>query len=189
MILEADINKYLFLNNFMNNFGEYKSGNVGINTTDPSATLKVNGTFNVTAQYREDTDFGVMPDGGIVMNSLLQQSSGGLVVEYDTTTGEIYAETSTEKVKENIRTLDWDTSKIFDLEVKSYTDTVSGREEFGLIAEEVAEVIPQLVVFDENNKSLGIKSTKLPILLLDQLKKQQEQIEQLKQELEELKSK
>jgi len=110
-------------------------------------------------------------------------------VEYDTASGEIYAETSTEKVKENIRSLDWDTSKIFDLEIKSYTDIVSGREDFGLIAEEAAEIIPQLVVFDGNGQALGIKNTKLPILLLDQLKKQQEQIELLQQELEQLKSK
>ena len=110
-------------------------------------------------------------DGGIYFDNLLQQTAAGLVVEYWDATGEIYAETSTKRFKEDIRELNVDTSKLLNLTPKSYTDKETGREEFGLIAEEVAEIMPEVVVFDEKDKPLGIKLTKLPIMNLNEIKK------------------
>ncbi len=110
-------------------------------------------------------------DGGIYFDSLLQQTAAGLVVEYWDATGEIYAETSTRRFKKYIRKLNVDTSKLLNFTPKSYTDKETGREEFGLIAEEVAEIMPEVVVFDKEDKPLGIKLTKLPIMNLNEIKK------------------
>ena len=110
-------------------------------------------------------------DGGIFFGGLLQQSSAQLIAEYDATTKELYAETSTKRHKEDIKDLDVDTSKLLNLIPKTYTDKKTGRREFGLIAEEVAEIMPEVVVFDENDKPLGIKLTRLPIVLLNEIKK------------------
>ena len=110
-------------------------------------------------------------DGGIFFDNLLQQTAVGLVVEYNAGTGEIYAETSAKKFKKNIRPLEVDTSRLLDLTPKSYTDKETGRKEFGLIAEEVASIIPELVVFDTKKEPLGIKYTSLTIALLNEIKR------------------
>ena len=68
-------------------------------------------------------------DGGIEFPNLLQQSAAGLVVEYDTSSKEIYAETSSSRFKDDIELATWDTSGLLNLEVKSYTDKETGRRE------------------------------------------------------------
>lgn len=110
-------------------------------------------------------------NGRILCPNLTQQAAAGLIAEYWAATGEIYAEVSTKRFKEDIRELELDTSKLLDLMPKMYTDKKTGREEFGLIAEEVAEVMPEVVVFDEEGRPLGIKLTRLPIVLLNEIKK------------------
>ena len=111
----------------------------------------------------------IASDGGIYFQNLLQQTSTGLVVEYDTTTKEIYAETSSAAMKNNIRDFIYNTEDLLSLKPKEYTDKITGKREIGLIAEEVAELLPELVVFDKNNNPLGIKYHKLAVLLLNEI--------------------
>lgn len=115
-------------------------------------------------------------DGGLYAYNLLQQTAAGLVVEYDTTTKELYAETSAKKMKTNIKKANIDTSGLLELELKSWKDKASGKEELGLIADEVAKVCPEVVVFNEKGEALGIKYTKLSIFLLNELKKIKEEL-------------
>ncbi len=58
--------------------------------------------------------------------------------------------------------------------------------EYGLIAEEVAEVFPDLVVYDEEGQPFTVKYHLLASMLLNEVKKQDERCERVDRELEEL---
>jgi hypothetical protein len=67
------------------------------------------------------------------------------------------------------------------------------RLQYGLIAEEVAEVLPELVVYDEDNQPETVKYRLLSTLLLNELQNQDQtlkdqgrQLESLKTQVEEL---
>ena len=51
-------------------------------------------------------------------------------------------------------------------------DREDGRLQYGLIAEEVAEVYPELVVYDDRGKVKTVEYQKLPAMLLNELQKQ-----------------
>ena len=54
---------------------------------------------------------------------------------------------------------------------------------YGLIAEDVDKILPNLVSHDSNGKARGIQYTKLTAVLLEALKEQQVQIDELKSKL------
>ena len=56
-------------------------------------------------------------------------------------------------------------------------------EEYGLIAEEVAEVAPELVIADAEGRPFSVKYHELPSLLLNEVKKQRRTIEAQQQEI------
>jgi hypothetical protein len=49
--------------------------------------------------------------------------------------------------------------------------------EYGLIAEEVAEIYPELVVLDKDSQPSGVRYHVLPAMLLNELQRQQRVIE------------
>jgi hypothetical protein len=93
-------------------------------------------------------------------------------------------ETSTIAVKENINPITNAlenilklTGVIYDRKDKSFTN------EPGLIAEDVYKIIPNLVTTDENGKPYGVQYTKLVAYLVEAIKDQQEQINELKKKV------
>ena len=71
-----------------------------------------------------------------------------------------------------------DSSKIFDLNVKTYKDLDGKNQAIGLIAEEVEEILPELVSYkfpvnkdDSNKVAEGVKGNMLEFLLLEEIKK------------------
>jgi hypothetical protein len=60
--------------------------------------------------------------------------------------------------------------------------------QFGLVAEEVAEVYPELVVRGKDGAVDTVQYHQLPAMLLNELQKQHRTIEQLQQEITELRS-
>jgi hypothetical protein len=135
------------------------SGNVGIGTTTPAYKLDVNGTLGAT---------------------LTQSASAGTAVHINLTTREIYAYTSSLRFKHDITDLEIDSSKIFDLRPVSYTPNDSDRRDFGLIAEEVASILPELVLYDSEGRPTAVRYEQLSVLLLNEMKKQKKEIEELK---------
>jgi hypothetical protein len=64
----------------------------------------------------------------------------------------------------------------------------AGPQEYGLIAEEVAEVYPELVVNDDQGRPLAIRSQLLEPLLLNEMQKQRRSIEGQQAEIENLRA-
>ena len=68
------------------------------------------------------------------------------------------------------------------------TDGSCGEDvpEYGLIAEEVAEIAPELVAYDEEGRPYSVRYHVLPSLLLNEMQKQQRTVETLLARVEEL---
>ena len=76
----------------------------------------------------------------------LASGSASVAVNYNTGTGQLYYVSSRVRYKTDIVDLDFDTSKLLSLRPRSYVDINDNEPSVGFIAEEVAEVVPELVV-------------------------------------------
>ena len=66
-------------------------------------------------------------------------------MRYNTSSGQMYYQTSSRRYKKDITDLEIDTTKIYEIDAVSFTDKTTEDRCFGLIAEEVDKVIPELV--------------------------------------------
>ena len=104
-------------------------------------------------------------------------------------TGDIVA-FSDERHKENIITIDNALEKVLKLrgvyyDWKWHPETKEHRRHMGLIAQEVNEVVPEVVTYDEDNDRFGVSYDKLVGVLIEATKDQQELINRQEQKLEE----
>jgi len=197
------------------------SGTNNLSVTNKYGLYILDVSGGTSCNYAIYTGTGSVSFGDkLYVRGLTQQSAGGLTVEYDTTTKELYAETSGAKFKKNIKNLSLDPSNLLNLKLKSWIDKETGRPEFGYLADDLAEIYPQAVVFapdfkkvvktkeqkikhedgteevipaeyeevpiEGTEKPVGIKMTKLPILAIELIKKQQKEIEALKKKIKAL---
>ena len=84
---------------------------------------------------------------------------------------------SDRKLKENIETLDG--KKVLDMRGVSFTRKDTGKESSGVIAQEIQEVAPELV--HDTNGTLGVAYGNLVGYLIEAIKDQQKQIDELKE--------
>lgn len=97
------------------------------------------------------------------------------------TTGQLGIIVSSERFKENINDLGEDSEAIYDLRPVSFTYKQDGSRGTGLIAEEVVEVLPDLVNLDEEGLPHNVRYHDLPVLLLNEIQKLNKRIQTLEQ--------
>ncbi len=113
-------------------------------------------------------------------------------------TGQIVRSTSSRRYKKDIVPLEINTSNIYKLKPVSYDSYTDNDRHFGLIAEDVAEIIPELATFaKEKDVVKGSTSDKmipdavqyplLSVLLLKEVQKHEETITELKTTIIEMK--
>lgn len=104
-------------------------------------------------------------------------------MHYNTATGQMGPFSSSARFKKNIQTLQLPDAAVLKLRPVSFDrKAVPGQHEFGLIAEEVNAVFPEMVAKDKAGKPYGVNYDTLVVLLLDVVKHQQRDIDQLKQQ-------
>ena len=96
-------------------------------------------------------------------------------------------ETSARRYKENIVSLQDQLENIKKLEPVEFEWKETKKKDIGLIAEDVEKIYPQLVEHDDNGDVMGVKYSKITSLLVKAIQEQQEQIDQLKIEVKNLK--
>jgi trimeric autotransporter adhesin len=95
-----------------------------------------------------------------------------------------WATYSSRRWKTNIQTLSDALTKVEMLRGVSYDLKDSGKHELGVIAEEVGEVVPEVVSYENNGKDArGVDYSRLTALLIEAVKEQQKEIRDLKSEL------
>ena len=114
-------------------------------------------------------------------------SGSGTTLQW-TATGLVIKLSSSIKYKENVETLDVDSSKIDKLRpVKfNYKDDIKRGDtnpNIGLIAEEVNEIYPELITYDEEGDPEGVKYHSLSVMLLDEVKTLRQEIKDLKEKI------
>jgi hypothetical protein len=186
-------------------------------TTSTSYDFQVDGQAYVTSGLRIGTTStpvtgGILTSGNIETNGRFVQNSsttGTGTVLVRTSAGELRPQSSTKFVKDNIRDLQYDKKKVFALRPVIYNlkPALGGDQEIGLIAEEVAEVMPELVILGPERQwvgNTGIPQTdangveindpskmvpysvyydRLPVYLLSIIKEQEERINALEKRL------
>lgn len=110
-------------------------------------------------------------------------------VENDSSSWGVTKWASSKRFKENIIDLEIDSSKIYDLNPVSFNwkPERGGHRDFGLIAEETAEILPELVAYGEDGKPFSVRYELVSILLLDELKKKNNEIKVLNETVGQLK--
>jgi len=163
-------------------FGNFTSGSVGLGTTAPSskfdleggsmtiagagAGLNVAGTFMVT---NSSFVYTAVPSLGVAGTALVYNAAG-LVGKG----------TSSLRFKKNVRDLDTSYESVLGLRPVRFQWKQDSGEDVGLIAEEVAGKIKDLVTYDNKGLVDGVKYEKIGVFLLVAIKEQQKQIEELK---------
>ena len=151
----------------------------------PSGSLTVSGTVtgsnlnvsNWDTAYSWGNHSGqYLPiNGGTVGGAVT--INGALVVNGTIT------ENSSLRVKENIITSDGHLEKVNKLRPVKYNKINSDKTEIGLIAEEVEEVYPEFIQYDENGDPIGIHYSRLTASLIGAVKELTKEVEELKNKI------
>ncbi|ALX27645.1 hypothetical protein GMAR_ORF271 [Golden Marseillevirus] len=109
----------------------------------------------------------------------LSVSASANTLQINPATGVITQAASSRRFKENIRDLEVDTSKLHELSLHSYNYKSDGQEDYGLIAEDTFEILPEIVTLDSEGQPHGIKHLTLVMLLLAEVQRLRKELETL----------
>ena len=175
-------------------FGNIYIGNsagTAISTGSNNILIGNAGFNNESGQIRIGT-VEAITSGTVIVGISGFGSSGGIPVIVNGG-GRLGTNQSSARYKEDIRDIDAKSDDLMKLRpvVFQYKEShePGGLQQYGLIAEEVAKVYPELVVNDEQGRPQAIRSQLLDPLLLNELQKQRRTIDQQRAELEAVKAK
>jgi len=106
-----------------------------------------------------------------------------------TTLADHWTTRSSLRFKTNIHPLRGALEKIEQLQGVSYDRRDDGRHEIGVVAEDVAQIVPEVVSRDPSTHEVeGVDYSRLAALLIEAVKSQQAEIQELKAQIEQLRS-
>ena len=140
-----------------------------------AVTFSSVGTINVGA----DTDgHDVKFFGATTAKYMLWDESADELIVSGTLT-----ETSSREMKTNIEPIENILPSVLQMRGVKFDWKEGTKDNYGFIAEEVDKLFPHLVTHDEEGKSHGVQYTKMTAVLLEAIKEQQIQIDELKSKL------
>ena len=199
-------NNNLFLSNSCGNIqltdnGYYFGGNLTVNSTltvnqttilkslNVNSTATINGVVSITdtTATTSATSGALTVAGGIGV--------GGAIYSGSSCTAVYFNATSDKRAKENIRPANYSALDLIKkLPVYIYNYKNSNETVTGILAQDLLEVQPKelnlvsnINATGENNDYMSIKNDKLMFVLMKAIQEQQEQIEQLKSEIDNIK--
>jgi hypothetical protein len=165
----------------------------GVNTAgnqDTSGTATNATNFNVEADDSTNAAHFIIFTGGATGN---QRPNSDSALTYNPSTNLLsagcFVETSALRCKDNIHPISFPLDKVKQLKPVTFDWKHSGKNDIGFIAEEVKEVLPNLIHYNEEGEVEGMNYSKVTSLLVAAIQEQQEQINELKQEINNLKNK
>ena len=156
-----------------NNYGVgWKALVLGVASTDAALVLKAHDS--TVRQYR--FTFPAVP-----------ATSSGYQLSSDLTGATSWtSDSSSLRYKENVRPLEIDSSKIYQLDPKSFNlieghISALGNNTFGYIAEEVDKILPEVVKYDNEDRPDSLNYQLLTVFLIEEIKKLRSRIEVLEE--------
>jgi trimeric autotransporter adhesin len=142
----------------------YIGANAGTSGADESNTLRIGGSPGV-------------PLGAAYISGIYSATSSSGIEVFINSSGQLGTQTSSLRFKEQVQDMGDSTSKLFQLRpvtffYKPKYDDGSHMLQYGLIAEEVAKVYPDLVAYDKDGQPYTVKYQLLASMLLNELQKQ-----------------
>jgi hypothetical protein len=112
----------------------------------------------------------------------------GATVEIDTTTGQLGIKNSSARYKQDIAPMGTRSEKVLELRpvTFAYKDDSKGTTHYGLIAEQVAAIYPELVTHTATGEVQTVRYQELIPMLLNELQRQRQAIKRQEQELAEV---
>ena len=162
----ADVNYGLYSDNGMN----YFAGSVGIGTTSPATTTAIHGALLVagmtsTAQFTATGTVymtGLDTEAGASDDALCRNNT---TFRIEVNAGATTCLLSTRESKENINPLDIGLKEFLGLKPSSFISKADNKPHIGLIAEDMFEIEPRLVVLDEQGKPKTIRYEEFTALI------------------------
>ena len=193
-------NNNLFLSNACGNIqlidgGYYFGGNLTVNSTLTvnQTTILTTTTFNGVVSIKDTTPATSATSGALTVTGGI--GVGGDIYSGSSCTAEYFNATSDKRAKENIRPANYDALDLIKkLPVYIYNYKNSNETVTGILAQDLLEAQPEelnlvsnINATGENNDYMSIKNDKLMFVLMKAIQEQQEQIEQLKSEIDNIK--
>ena len=164
----------------------------GVNTAgnqDTSGTATNATNFNVEADDSTNSTHFIIFTGGATGN---QRPNSDTALTYNPSTNLLSAgcfiETSALRCKSNIQPINSPLDKVKQLKPITFDWKNTGKNDIGFIAEEVKDILPNLIHYNEEGEVEGMNYSKITSLLVAAIQEQQEQINELKQEINNLKN-
>ena len=173
-----------------------KTTAMGANTTASDYASLVIGQFNssgssvtnnATSYNTANTAFviGNGTDSSNKSDAFKVMFNGDATVSNDLTVSGDVVISSDARLKSNIESLGSTLPKLLQIDGKSYE--IKGKQKIGVLAQEIKEVFPELVSEDDN-EMLAVNYQGLVPVLINALKEQQSEIDELKEMVQELAS-
>jgi hypothetical protein len=161
------------------------AGVIGIDNADVASTVPTfAGWFDGDLHTTED----LTVEGRAVVNGSAAQPGYELTVNGSVwCSSGIYAGSS-RRWKSDIEEIGGALDMVMDMRGVRYTHDPSGETHVGVIAEELGEVLPEAVFFEEDGQPSGVQYGRLSAVLIEAMQEQQAQIDELRAELEALRT-
>ena len=161
-------------------------GNVGIGTTTPATKLDVSGVITATGGNSTNWNTAYGWGNHVTAGYFKLEGTEPITIQAETVTftGSIVVEgtiteSSSIRFKENITPIDPALDKVNQLEAVSYNKIGVDDREIGLIAEDVSELFPEVVTYNEEGQPQGIQYQRLSVILLKAVQELTERVNKL----------
>lgn len=172
-------------------------GNVGIGTSTPQSKFVVAGTSKITGASTFGSDVTMSSGNVNFAGSGIWNSSGNVgigtaspgsykLAVNGNTQGTAFFYSSDARLKKDVKTLQGSLSKILSLRGVSFIWKDSEVPSVGIIAQEIQNVYPELILTDAATGMMSVQYANLVAPLIEAVKEQQQQIDALRDELAKL---
>jgi hypothetical protein len=147
------------------------------NTADKQWVIGTNGT-GTQMDFGYSTNTNRNPHNGIDNyqgSTFLRITNAGSVIITGTLT-----ETSSTRYKTNIKTIESGLDKVLQMRGVVYNRKDNGKEEIGVIAEEMNEILPQVIQYNTESEIDSVSYSRIVGVLIEAIKELKQEINELK---------
>ena len=158
-------------------FGQVFTTQIGINDSGIDCYMEV-GDGNPTEDgISYGGTFNFYGDKSVGLSHLY---FGGAYVTYNFVVGGRITENSSIRYKKDVETLEGGLDKVLAMRGVTYVKKDTGIKEVGLIAEELAEILPEVVGFDTQGQPDSVSYSRITAILIEAIKDLKKEIDELK---------